>query len=119
MFEVVTEDCCEYLDIIAEMFVEHRAEPAVDHPRHEDEVISGTAFTLAKARTGDFAGGIPGFMLGLKTYTRVTDNIGVGLYYQYGLSMALTGIKYLSSSGSNAWMDAAISFSQFGGTVYF
>ncbi len=79
--------------------------------------IAGVAGTPAPA--GNFAGGIPGFMLGLKTYTRVTDNIGVGLYYQYGLSMALTGIKYLSSSGSNAWMDAAISFSQFGGTIYF
>jgi hypothetical protein len=66
---------------------------------------------------GDFAGGIPGFHLGLKTYSRVTDAIGVGLYYQMA-QLALAGVKYRSGSGF-AWMDAGISLSQFGGTVYF
>jgi len=70
------------------------------------------------APTGDFAGGIPGLMIGVKTCTKITDTMGVGLYYQLGL-MALTGIKYKNNSGQSAWMNAEINFSQFGVTVYF
>ncbi|OGC29929.1 hypothetical protein A2346_04260 [candidate division WOR-1 bacterium RIFOXYB12_FULL_52_16] len=66
---------------------------------------------------GDFSGGIPGFLLGVKTRTNLTETIGLGVYYQFG-SLTLAGIKYKNSSNQTNWMDAGISFSQFGVTIY-
>lgn len=66
---------------------------------------------------GDFSGGVPGFLLGIKTRTNITETIGAGLYYQVG-NLTLAGIKYRNSSSQVRWMDAGINFSQFGVTIY-
>lgn len=71
------------------------------------------------APAGNFAGGIPGYMAGVKAHYQIHQLAKIDLYYQTGLLMALTGVKYKNSSNQNAWMDAGISFSQAGVTVYF
>ena len=81
--------------------------------QQEISAVSGTP-----APAGDFSGGIPGLMIGVKTCTKLSETMGIGFYYQLGL-LALTGIKYKNSSNQNAWMNADINFSQFGATVYF
>ncbi|MFA4843523.1 MAG: hypothetical protein WC632_01065 [Candidatus Margulisiibacteriota bacterium] len=78
--------------------------------------ISSVAGTPAPA--GNFSGGIPGLMIGAKTCTKLTDAMGVGVYYQLGI-LTLAGVKYKTTGNQNAWMDAAINFSQFGVTVNF
>ncbi|MFA6170769.1 MAG: hypothetical protein WCW67_05910 [Candidatus Margulisiibacteriota bacterium] len=70
------------------------------------------------APAGNFSGGIPGLMFGVKTCTKLSEAMGLGLYYQMG-TLNLAGIKYKNNSNQNAWMDAGINFSQFGAIVYF
>ncbi|MFA6431913.1 MAG: hypothetical protein WCV91_06020 [Candidatus Margulisiibacteriota bacterium] len=78
--------------------------------------IAGVAGSPSPA--GNFSGGIPGLMLGVKTCTKLTETMGIGVYYQLGM-LALTGIKYKDANDQNAWMNAEINFNQFGVVVYF
>lgn len=69
------------------------------------------------APAGDFAGGMPGFILGIKTKTKFSEQITAGVYYNLG-SIAMTAIKYRNSSGIR-WMNAEINYNQAGIVVYF
>jgi len=67
---------------------------------------------------GSFSGGMPGLMMGVKTRTKITENIGLGIYYSIGM-LTLTGIKYKNAANQNNWMNAEINYSQAGVTIYF
>ncbi len=67
---------------------------------------------------GDFAGGLPGIIFGVKAYTMFSDTIGIGAHLNVG-SLVLTGVKYKNANGVNNWMDAAVNYSQAGLNIYF
>ena len=67
---------------------------------------------------GAFAGGLPGFIFGVKAYTMFSDTLGIGAHFNMG-TLTLAGVKYKNNSGDVRWMDAAVGFSQVGLNIYF